>query len=77
MGEADDEPTRGWESPTYSRLSPAVELVVRASGALPLRLMTCFDLSGAGQEPPRISWREIGASPPIASIERGRFRWEP
>ena len=77
MGEADDEPTRGWESPTYSRLSPGVELVVRASGPLPLRLMTCFDLSRAGQEPPRISWREIGAFPPIASIERGRFRWEP
>jgi len=71
------EATRGWVSPTYGLLRPALELVVRARGPMPLRLITRFDLGDAQPGEPRIAWREVGASPPLSAIECGRFRWEP
>ncbi len=75
-GTGDNEPTRGWESPTYSLLRPAVELVVRAEGPLPLRLITRFGLGEARPDPMHIVWRDAGGLPPLRVLERGKLRWE-
>ncbi|MCJ7513221.1 MAG: heparinase II/III family protein [Anaerolineales bacterium] len=78
IGEAGDDATRGWVSPTYSQLRPAVELVVRSQGSLPLRLITRFDLGDSRPARTHIEWR-AGAdpAPPVRAVRRGQFSWEP
>jgi asparagine synthase (glutamine-hydrolysing) len=75
-GDGPDDPTRGWVSPTYSVLNPAVELAVHTGGMLPLRLITRFDLGEIRSGEAHIEWREPGAMPPVRAVSRGRFRWE-
>jgi hypothetical protein len=45
-GEGTSDPTRGWYSPTYDRLEPALSLSVTVTAPLPIRLHTRWTFSG-------------------------------
>ena len=61
--------TLGWVSPSYGTLEPAISLLVRLAGSLPLRLETWWLFGQARPEELGVEWSAPGPSPlPMAQV---------
>jgi hypothetical protein len=69
IASAQEASTLGWVSPSYGTLEPAISLLVRLAGSLPLRLETWWLFGQAQPEELGVEWSAPGPAPlPMAQV---------
>lgn len=76
-GQGSDQPNRGWYSPTYSVLAPALELFAEQRADLPARLVTEFELGRTLRPKPVVTWAPLGQGlSPLRTVTTDTWTWD-
>jgi hypothetical protein len=72
IASAQEVPTLGWVSPNYGTLEPAITLLVRLAGSLPLRLETWWLFGQARPEELGVEW----SAPGLETLPMEQVSWK-
>jgi hypothetical protein len=72
IASAQEASTLGWVSPGYAALEPAITLLVRLAGSLPLRLETWWLFGQARPEELGVEW----SAPGLGALPMAQVSWE-
>ncbi|HEX9675380.1 MAG TPA: heparinase II/III-family protein, partial [Anaerolineales bacterium] len=72
IASAQEAPTLGWVSPNYGTLEPAISLLARLAGSLPLRLETWWLFGQARPEELGVEW----SAPGLGALPMAQVSWK-
>jgi len=72
IASAQEAPTLGWVSPNYGTLEPAITLLARLAGSLPLRLETWWLFGQARPEELGVEW----SAPGLGALPMAQVSWK-